>query len=80
MCELKYFLTYKVELVSDAYSITPSGFTSGEPSVTGILDYIFLRSFRLDLKLKLKLLKNKKAHTFINLMRQTFTTIGRAML
>ena len=28
-------LAYKVEEVSDAASITPSGFTSGEPSVTG---------------------------------------------
>ena len=28
-------LAYKVELVSDAASTTPSGFTSGEPSVTG---------------------------------------------
>ena len=28
-------LEYKVELVSDAASTTPSGFTSGEPSLTG---------------------------------------------
>jgi hypothetical protein len=39
-------LAYKVEQVSDAASIAPSGFTSGVSSVTGIL--LFLMKTYLD--------------------------------